>query len=251
MDDPTTIALNLTFLGTLGLAFVMFVGLAVVVMITLVLAGIGRLISVILLALVGIFPRRESTLDIVQLPEQPHHRPRITEGIAATSGTGVDAAERQPISARVNGAMVLVSAWFESTWSSLREFQWNSVFVRRKAPQGPASPAGVRAAAEAGSAQHLPLAVTTKHHTQAMSPKWAAAVAEADARAEERAKAAAPPEIVVTVRDLPPSEAPAEAVEKVAPLVESVVDPHGPRKKRPASSTPSNAMAGSAERKGA
>ena len=30
MEDPTTIALNLTFFGTLGLAFVMFLGLFLV-----------------------------------------------------------------------------------------------------------------------------------------------------------------------------------------------------------------------------
>jgi hypothetical protein len=53
MEDPTTIALNLTFFGTLGVAFVMFIGLFLVIVATLVLAGIGRLVAVIVMALFG------------------------------------------------------------------------------------------------------------------------------------------------------------------------------------------------------
>ena len=58
MEDPTTIALNLTFFGTLGVAFVMFLGLFMVFAATLVLAGIGRLAAVIVLAAAGLL--RES-----------------------------------------------------------------------------------------------------------------------------------------------------------------------------------------------
>ncbi|MDF9752745.1 hypothetical protein [Arthrobacter sp. ES3-54] len=54
MEDPTTIALNLTFFGTLGVAFVMFLGLFMVFAATLVLAGIGRLAAVIVLAAAGL-----------------------------------------------------------------------------------------------------------------------------------------------------------------------------------------------------
>ena len=42
MGDSTTIALNLTFFGTLGLAFLMFFGLFLLVVATLVLAGVGH-----------------------------------------------------------------------------------------------------------------------------------------------------------------------------------------------------------------
>lgn len=50
MEDPTTIALNLTFLGTLGVAAVMFFGLFLVFVATLVIAGLGRLAAVTIMA---------------------------------------------------------------------------------------------------------------------------------------------------------------------------------------------------------
>ncbi|CAI3805106.1 hypothetical protein [Pseudarthrobacter sp. MM222] len=53
MEDPTTIALNLTFFGTLGVALVMFLGLFAVFVATLVIAGIGRLAAVTVWALAG------------------------------------------------------------------------------------------------------------------------------------------------------------------------------------------------------
>lgn len=49
MEDPTTIALNLTFFGTLGVAFAMFLGLFAVFVLTLVIAGVGRLAAAIAL----------------------------------------------------------------------------------------------------------------------------------------------------------------------------------------------------------
>ncbi|MGO4432572.1 hypothetical protein AB4Y88_04495, partial [Paenarthrobacter sp. RAF9] len=61
VEDPTTLAINLTYLGTLGLAVLMFFGLGLIVIITLVVAGVGRLLSIILLALVGIFPKKATT----------------------------------------------------------------------------------------------------------------------------------------------------------------------------------------------
>ncbi|WP_211882262.1 hypothetical protein [Pseudarthrobacter albicanus] len=54
MEDPTTIALNLTFFGTLGVAFAMFFGLFIVFVLTLVLAGLGRLAAVTAMALAGL-----------------------------------------------------------------------------------------------------------------------------------------------------------------------------------------------------
>jgi len=55
MEDPTTIALHLTFFGTLGVAFVMFLGLFMVFAATLVIAGIGRLAVVVVMAVAGVF----------------------------------------------------------------------------------------------------------------------------------------------------------------------------------------------------
>jgi hypothetical protein len=70
VEDPTTLAINLTYLGTLGLAVLMFLGLGLIIIITLVVAGIGRLLSIVLLAMVGVFPKKETT-PIVQLPPRP------------------------------------------------------------------------------------------------------------------------------------------------------------------------------------
>ena len=51
MEDPTTIAMNLTFFGTLGIGLVMFFGVFLALVITLLLAGLGRLLAVTVLAL--------------------------------------------------------------------------------------------------------------------------------------------------------------------------------------------------------
>src|SRR5580765_898590 len=63
MEDPNTIALNLTFFGTLGVALVMFVGLFFVFVATLVIAGLGRLVAVTVMALFG---RRPAKLTAVR-----------------------------------------------------------------------------------------------------------------------------------------------------------------------------------------
>ncbi|TLM84302.1 hypothetical protein [Pseudarthrobacter sp. NamE5] len=53
MENPDTLILNLTFLGTVGVAFLMFLVLFLLGVITLVLAGVGRLAAVVLMALFG------------------------------------------------------------------------------------------------------------------------------------------------------------------------------------------------------
>lgn len=58
MEDPTTIALNLTFFGTLGVAFVMFIGLFLVFVATLLIAGLGRLVGVTVMTLFGRRPAK-------------------------------------------------------------------------------------------------------------------------------------------------------------------------------------------------
>ncbi|QDY89857.1 hypothetical protein E7Y32_06205 [Arthrobacter sp. UKPF54-2] len=45
MEDPTTIAMNLTFFGTLGVGLVMFLGVFLAFVVTLLLAGLGRLLA--------------------------------------------------------------------------------------------------------------------------------------------------------------------------------------------------------------
>ncbi len=51
MEDPTTIALNLTFFGTLGVGLVMFVGVSLAFVIILLVAGLGRLLATVATAL--------------------------------------------------------------------------------------------------------------------------------------------------------------------------------------------------------
>ncbi|ASN21880.1 hypothetical protein [Arthrobacter sp. YN] len=80
MEDPTTLAINLTYLGTLGLAVLMFLGLGLVIIITLVVAGVGRLLSIVLLAMVGIFPKKETT-PIVHVPPRPARVPGPVTGV--------------------------------------------------------------------------------------------------------------------------------------------------------------------------
>jgi hypothetical protein len=53
VEDPTTIALNLTFFGTLAVAFAMFLGLFGAFVLTLVIAGVGRLVAATAMAIAG------------------------------------------------------------------------------------------------------------------------------------------------------------------------------------------------------
>ena len=72
MEDPTTIALNLTFFGTLGVAFVMFLGLVAVFVATLVMAGIGRLAAITVLAIAGGVARAVGTATAaIRPPKSP------------------------------------------------------------------------------------------------------------------------------------------------------------------------------------
>jgi hypothetical protein len=189
MEDPTTIALNLTFFGTLGVALVMFVGLFFVFVATLVIAGLGRLVAVTVMALFG---RRPAKLAAVRpmLPvqrETAHDDDPLLALAPAGSADGVHS--------RLDGVKTLLA---------------------------PAHLRGLfRAALVRG-----PLSGVTRREPPAMSGDWAAAVARADARAAARAAAGAAPEVKVSVRDLPSPDAPVEEVTEVAPLVESATDHH-------------------------
>ncbi|MFF1386177.1 hypothetical protein ACFVWT_21720 [Arthrobacter sp. NPDC058288] len=174
MEDPTTIALNLTFFGTLGVAFVMFIGLFLVFVATLLIAGLGRLVGVTVMALFGRRPARSPAKSAGRVPR--------------------------------------------------RAFSL-------KAALGPTA-----LKTKLRSAKERPTATSTpRRETPALAGDWAAAVARADARAAARAQASAPPEVKVTVRDLPSPDVPVEDVRAVAPLVESATDQHATVKAIPRS----------------
>lgn len=63
MEDPTTIALNLTFFGTVAVAAVMCLGLFLVFVATLVIAGVGRLVAVMVMATAGSMRVRPAEAD--------------------------------------------------------------------------------------------------------------------------------------------------------------------------------------------
>lgn len=81
MEDPTTIALNLTFLGTLGVALVMFFGLFLVFVATLVIAGLGRLAAVTIMAVGRVLFRTAGRTD---LPAETVQQDRPAGGIGTT-----------------------------------------------------------------------------------------------------------------------------------------------------------------------
>lgn len=94
MGDPTTIALNLTFLGTLGVALVMFFGLSLVFAVTLVIAGLGRLVGVTIMAVGrGVFRtgsrseripavQQDSPIRTIRTNQQAHPRQTAKPGKA-------------------------------------------------------------------------------------------------------------------------------------------------------------------------
>ncbi|MET3950467.1 hypothetical protein [Arthrobacter sp. UYEF36] len=170
MEDPTTIALNLTFLGTLAVALVMFFGLFLVFVATLVIAGVGRLAAVTIMA--------------------------VGRGLFKTAGRTAEAVQRdRPV--RALGA------------------------TRPARPSTAAQPSNAAKPAKAAKPDK------PAKKEPALSPDWAAAVAQADARAAARTKAEAAPAVKVSVRELPSPTAPARDVAAVAPLVESATDRNG------------------------
>ncbi|MFJ4227168.1 hypothetical protein ACIPYV_06345 [Paenarthrobacter nicotinovorans] len=229
MEDPTTLAINLTYLGTLGLAVLMFLGLGLIIIITLVVAGVGRLISVILLALIGIFPKKDNT-PIVHLPPRPGYAPdpsfdeagdlepeaasvAVPAGVAApavaepvaTAATAAAPADTAPAAPAappapaapkrdlLGGARRKISG----ASAAVKDGEWKSKVDPRKLPK----PAEVKSAVEHQTAHH-PIVVAATKEPPVLAKDWADAVAEADRREAERAKAQQPPPIKVTVRDL-------------------------------------------------
>jgi len=86
VEDPTTIALNLTFFGTLGVAFAMFIGLFAVFVLTLVIAGVGRLAATIAFAVAQSLSRAAgaAAAAVRPAPPAPAARTAASAGMADT-----------------------------------------------------------------------------------------------------------------------------------------------------------------------
>ncbi|NYD77713.1 hypothetical protein [Arthrobacter cupressi] len=201
MEDPTTLALNLTFFGTLGLAFLMFLGLAVCMMVTLVLAGVARLLSVIVLAMVGIFPKNDAD-PVVHLPhshplqeQNPPEEPVPGETVpdAAPAETATAAAPLVPgaTADRRPGFFESARQLAAGAGTALRSVPWKKLLSPKEWP----SPGQLRtkiaegtSAAVENQKKHHPLLLAATPEPPVLNAEWAAAVAEADAREEARAE---------------------------------------------------------------
>jgi hypothetical protein len=210
VENPDTLILNLTFLGTVGVAFLMFFVLFLLGVITLVLAGVGRLAAVVLMGLFGRRSRKES-LPVVQLygTRLQERKDASDGGAAAASPSG------QPRAGLLSRALAGTGGRQPRDWrAALKPGHLKS---------------SLRTAVE-----HHPALTAARREPPVLAEDWASAVAEADARAIARARAAAP-EIKLSVRDLPDPQVPAEQVVEVAPLVESALDDHHPHSEVPRS----------------
>ncbi|UXM91354.1 hypothetical protein [Paenarthrobacter sp. JL.01a] len=242
MEDPTTLAINLTYLGTLGLAVLMFLGLGLVIIITLVVAGVGRLISVILLALIGIFPKKDNT-PIVHLPAQPGYAPdpafdedgdvepeaapvAVPAGVAAAAVAEPAGVAAAPVAEPAGVAAAPVAE--PAAPAVVKDGALKTKANPRKLPK----PAEVKSAVEHQTAHH-PIVVAATKEPPVLAKDWADAVAEADRREAERAKAQQPPPIRVTVRDLD-EPAPSSNGQKPAPAANgaNTGSPASPAKKQ-------------------
>ncbi len=76
MEDPTTIAMNLTYFATLGIGVIMFVGVFLAFVVTLLLAGLGRLVATAAAALATLFRglpgRAPGTFAMIPLKKAVH-----------------------------------------------------------------------------------------------------------------------------------------------------------------------------------
>lgn len=197
MGDPATIALNLTFFGTVFVAFVMFIGLFIVFVAMLLLAGLGRLLAVVLMALFGRFPRNE-TIEVVRLPADSQDQAAQTSSSRDTSGSPEAPEAPRPVRA------------------PRPPRDWKKLLSR----------AGLQEALRT-AVEHHPLVTAARPVPPVLAKDWAEAVAAADARAVARARANAAPAIDAPARELP-GKGPAAELEKVAPLVETALH-HSPR----------------------
>lgn len=208
MENPDTLVLNLTFLGTVGVAFLMAFLLFLLGVITLVLAGVGRLAAVVLTGLFRGRSRKES-IPLVQLYGTRLQDATDTSdgGAAADSGSGP---AKPGLLARLSGKAAAGSN------SERQPRDWRVAL----------KPANLKSSLRSAVVHH-PALTAARREPPVLAEDWASAVAEADARAMARARAAAP-EIKLSVRDLPDPKVPAEDMVEVAPLVESTLHNHRP-----------------------
>lgn len=218
MGDPTTVALNLTFFGTLCLAFLMFLCLFILVIVTLVIAGVGRLVALTLMALFGRLPSNES-LTLVRLAGEPA---TPSDGPFAPSQGRTGAPHGKP------GSVGAPRAAAPRTHRDWRKALRNGGDALKPAELRP------RLRQEL---EHHPLLTAVRKEPHVLAPDWAAAVAEADARAMARARAAAPA-IEAPPPSLPAPSVPAAKVEAVAPLVEAALHRGNPGNAGPGRADP-------------
>ncbi|XAS67253.1 hypothetical protein V3C33_17705 [Micrococcaceae bacterium Sec5.7] len=204
MGDSSTVALNLTFFGTVGVALVMFLGLFLLFIATLVLAGVGRLAALIVMALFGRFPKNE-TIPVVRLQGLPQAQTSHDDGAAAAAALEA-AAATEPHRGTPGATAPAAGPRGPRGWSPR---DWKKILT----------PADLKPRLRAAVGNH-PLVTAVRREPPVLAQGWAAAVAEADARAMARARAAKP-EIRIPVGDLPNPHAPAQDILEVAPLVES------------------------------
>ncbi len=235
MEDPTTLGLNLTFFGTLGLALLMFLGLAFLMVVTLVLAGVAKLVWIILLAMVGIFPKRDA-VPVVHLPPRPRRAPappsdskESTTAEDGLLGTGPFVPGNQR-----PGTVGTTRLLWSASWSAVRNFPWRSLVNPRAWPKPAEVKAGIAATATAVAttqAKEHPFVVAVKQDPPVLNSQWAAAVAEADARAaareaERAQKASGDEEAPASDKETTEGNA-AESPGTAAPVREHRGDPHG------------------------
>jgi hypothetical protein len=233
VGDSTTIALNLTFFGTLGLAFLMFLGLFLLVVITLLLAGVGRLFVLTAMAFFGRLPKDE-TLPLVRLTGEPgptsdapletHDAGAAAPSVGGPARAGVLRPKAGALRTTASAALSTVrahSAAAVAVVSTPRD--WRKAL---RDGRNFLKPSELRPRFH-HAVEHHPMLTAARKEPPVLAEDWAAAVAEADARAMARARAAAP-EIKISVRDLPGPSVPAAKVEAVAPLVESALHQDNP-----------------------
>ena len=137
VEDPTTLGLNLTFFGTLGLALLMFLGLGFLMVVTLVLAGVAKLVWIILLAMVGIFPKRDA-VPVVHLPPRPRRAPVPSSDSEESTIGGRRLAGRRAIRSPETASWDLLGPprlLWSASWSAVRNVPWKSLVNPRTWPK--------------------------------------------------------------------------------------------------------------------
>ena len=203
MEDPATSALNLTFFGTVFVALVMFLGLFIAFIVMLVLAGVGRLLALVLMALFGRLPKND-TIEVVRLPAASQQT-----AVGPDAGQSAPAKERPAKAKPEKGRTAKQPRAPRPVRAPRPAVDWKALLTR----------AGLREALHTAVAHH-PLLTAARPVPPVLAKDWAEAVAAADARAVARARAAAP------VLGIPVPEAPVTGVGevvKVAPLVETAL----------------------------